>query len=60
VPLELMEKKNEDVMAKLERVAMRPERILAGQVAAVPDANTGEIQGRRVHPALILHETVIG
>jgi hypothetical protein len=43
---ELMEK-YEDVIAKLEHVAMRPERILAGQVAVVLDADTAKARGRR-------------
>jgi hypothetical protein len=46
VPLKLVER-FEDVMVKLEQVAMRPERILAGQVAAVLDASTEDAQGRR-------------
>jgi hypothetical protein len=37
----------EDVMAKLKHVAIRLKRILAGQVAVVPYADTDEVQGRR-------------
>jgi hypothetical protein len=46
VSLKLMER-YEDVMAKLKRVAIRLKRILAGEVAVVPYADTNEVQGRR-------------